>query len=294
MVSSRAPAAGQLDEALNASRTVNVFGPRSFSLRTQIRNIRLVMDHGDLIYTMTQHRVRVRYKQSMLGIGWAVFQPLALMAVYTVIFSMVAKVPSDGMPYAVFAFAALLPWSYFSTALTAAAGALVSHRDLITRVYFPREILPLTYALGCVLDLAIGMGVLGGLMLYHRIPLSWNVLFVFPLLLLMVLFTMDLSLILSSWQVRFRDIGLAMPLLLQLWMFATPVVYPLRAVPARLRWLYDLNPLVGIVENFRRVLLLRQPPDASSLLFSAVVAVALFPAGYALFKYMEADVADRI
>jgi lipopolysaccharide transport system permease protein len=250
--------------------------------------------YRDLLWTLSVHRVKVRYKQSVLGISWAILQPLSLMLIYTAIFSSVAKIKSDGVPYAVFAYSALLLWTAFSTALTNATNGLVSHQQLVTKVYFPREILPLTYVFASVFDFAIGSTVLAGLMIYYRVPLTLNILYAVPIIALLVAFATAAAFVFSATQVRFRDIGVAMPLLLQLWMFASPVVYPLSAVPQSIQPLYMLNPMAGIVDSFRRIVVQGLPPAGAPLATAAVVALVALPLSYMYFKHVESTVADVI
>jgi lipopolysaccharide transport system permease protein len=230
----------------------------------------------------------------VLGLAWAILQPLSLMLIYTVIFSVIAKVPSEGVPYAVFAYAALLPWTFFSSSLTNATQGLVSHSQLVTKVYFAREILPLTYVSAALFDFAVATTFLIALFFYYGVGLTSYVLCAIPILILLTALATAFSLFLSAMQVRFRDIGVAMPLLLQLWMFSTPVVYPLSAVPQRFRGLYVLNPLVGVIENFRRVVLQGVEPDFQSLAISAIAAAILLPLTYLYFKRVEATMADVI
>jgi lipopolysaccharide transport system permease protein len=278
----------------NRVRRVTVIRPPAFSLRVFDRALAELWHYFDLLVTLTVHRVKVRYKQSILGPTWAVLQPLSLMLIYTVIFSHIARMPSDGAPYAVFAYTALLPWTAFSTALTAATTGITNHSDLVKKVYFPREILPISYVIAAIVDLVIASIVLTALLLYYHIPLTLNALYVFPIILVMMLFVTAIVLFFSALQVRFRDVGVGMPLLLQLWMFATPVIYPLSAVPRNLRPLYDLNPMVGVIENFRRVVLQGVGPDFGSLLQAALVALILLPITYMFFKHVEATMADVI
>ncbi|MBA3440425.1 MAG: ABC transporter permease [Pyrinomonadaceae bacterium] len=275
-------------------RRVKVIRAPSFSVFDLLRGLVGLLQYKDLLYTLSVHRVKVRYKQSVLGFAWAILQPLSLMLIYTVIFSLIARMPSDGTPYAVFAYTALLPWTYFSTALTNATSGLVSHSNLITKVYFPREILPLTYVIAALFDLVVASSVLIGLLLYYRVPLTLNALYAVPVILVLTLFVTAMALFFSAMQVRFRDVGVAMPLLLQLWMFASPVVYPLSAVPARLQNLYMLNPMAGIIENFRRAVLQGIAPDFYSLGVSALISVILLFVAYIYFKHVEATIADII
>ena len=277
-----------------APRRVKVTRAPSFSVIDLLRNFTSLAQYKDLLYTLSVHRVKVRYKQSVLGIAWAVLQPLSLMLIYTAIFSLIARMPSDGTPYAVFAYTALLPWTYFSTALTNATTGLVSHSSLITKVYFPREILPLTYVIAALFDLVIASSVLIGLLLYYHVPFTVNALYAVPIILVLTLFVTAMALFFSAVQVRFRDVGVAMPLLLQLWMFASPVVYPLSSVPPRLQSLYMLNPMAGVIENFRRAVLQGTAPDFYSLSISALVSIVLLFVSYIYFKHVESTVADII
>lgn len=193
-----------------------------------------------------------------------------------------------------FALCGALNLDFFSTVSTSATNGLVSHTHLVTKVYFPREILPLTYVIAAVFDLLIASPVLLGLMIYYGVPLTFNALYAVPIVLIMAMFITGMALIFSAAQVRFRDIGMALPLLLQIWMFATPVVYPLSAVPERFRSLYMLNPMVGVIENFRRVLVEAAPPNFYEIGISALIALLLLPAAYIFFKHVEATIADVI
>jgi lipopolysaccharide transport system permease protein len=275
------------------ARRVKVIRPVSFSFRDLWTGLIGLADYRDLLVALSAHRLKVRYKQSVLGIAWAIIQPVALMLIYTLVFSLISRVKSTGVPYAVFAYAALLPWSFFSTALTNATNGLVSHAQLVTKVYFPREILPISYVVAALVDLLVASIVMTGLMFYYRIPLTMQALWILPITFVMTAFVSACALVFSAMQVRVRDIGMAMPLLLQLWMFASPVVYPLHQVPERYRELYLLNPMVGIIENFRAALL-GTPIDHHSLWISTVVAAVLLPLAYLYFKRIEATVADVI
>lgn len=275
-------------------RRLTVIRPVSWARFGLINDLKKLMQYRDLIYTLSIHRIKVRYKQSLLGISWAILQPFTMMLIFTIIFSMVAKMPSDGAPYAVFAYAALLPWTFFSTALANATNGLVSHTQLVTKVYFPREILPITYVIAALFDFLIASTVLAGLMIYFHITPTLKAIYALPITLVLTSFVTAMSLFFSATQVRFRDMGVAIPLLLQLWMFATPIIYPLSAVPDRLRPFYMLNPMVGVVENFRQVILYRTAPDARSLGLSALISFLLLVASYMYFKRMEATMADII
>ena len=277
-----------------AARRVTVIGPPVVSAPALWRRIVLLPRHGHLLAALTAHRIKVRYKQSVLGPLWAVLQPLAMMTIFAAVFSIVSPMPSGGHPYAIFAYTGLLPWTAFAGATAAASTSLVTHAALVTRVYFPREILPLSYVLVSLFDLVVASSVLGGMLAYYRVPLTVEALWVVPLLLLLAAATFAVSLLLCTINVRFRDIGVAMPLLLQAGMFASPVIYPLEAVPAAWRGLYVLNPMAGIVHGFRRALLDGAAPDPASLGASVAVVAVLLPAAYAWFKQVEATMADHV
>lgn len=276
------------------ARQVKVIQPPSLSLRDLRQGIVRLHEYGDLLWTLSAHRINVRYKQSLLGLAWAVVQPLALMLIYTLVFSRIAQVSSGSIPYPIFAYSALLPWTFFATALTNATNGLVSHAHLVTKVYFPREILPISYVVAALFDLLVASSVMAALMVWYHVPVTMQVLWLLPIVAVAATFVTAVSLVFSATQVRFRDIGMAMPLLMQLWMFASPVVYPLDQVPARFRSLYDLNPMVGIIENFRRVSVLGAAPDTHLLSFATLTSLVLLPLAYAYFKKVEATVADVI
>lgn len=276
-------------------RRVKVIKPASFAPSRIISDIVELIHYRDLLWTLGMHRIRVRYKQSVLGIAWAILQPLAMMLIFTLVFTVITRVPStSSLPYPVLVFPALMIWSYFSTSLTAATNGLVSHNQLVTKVYFPREILPLTYLFAGLFDFLIALPILLGMMVFYQVPITVNILYAFPILLIVTIFLASVSLLLSAVQVRFRDIGVALPLLLQIWMFASPVVYPLSAVPERFRDIYMLNPMAGTIENFRRIAVEGVAPDLTQLAISAVVAIIILPIAYLVFKHMEATVADII
>jgi len=280
--------------AIERERPVTVIRAPAFSPAAVLQGLSGLWQYRDLLLTLSAHRIKVRYKQSVLGIAWAVLQPLLLMLIYTLVFAVIARVPTGGTPYPIVAFTGLLLWSLFSTALTSSTTGLVSHSHLVTKVYFPREILPLTYVVAAVFDFLVATAVLVGLMVYYRVEPTVNILFALPIVVILVCLVTSMALIFSALQVRFRDIGVAMPLLLQLWMFASPVVYPLSAVPQRFRAAYALNPMVGIVDNFRTVLVYGAGPNFSTLAISAIISVVLLPLSYIYFKHVEATIADVI
>jgi lipopolysaccharide transport system permease protein len=281
-------------EERTAPRRQKIIRPVSYSPNIVLRGISELIAYRDLLYTLTIHRINIRYKQSALGLTWAVIQPLALMLVYTIVFSLFTKVPTGGAQYPVFVLAGILPWNFFQTAISTSATGFVSHTNIITKLYFPREILPFSYVLAGMVDLLIAAIILAIVMVFYHVHVTILAFYVIPILLIEMCLVAGFSLLLSALQVRFRDVGLALPLLFQLWTFASPVVYSLNNVPQRFRAWYIWNPMVGIVENFRRVLVQASAPDSQTLLVSTLFAIVLLVFGYVYFKYREATMADII
>jgi lipopolysaccharide transport system permease protein len=277
-----------------ASRPITVIEPPALSWQLVGRSIAVLPRYFDLLYTLTAHRIKVRYKQSLLGPAWAIFQPLAMMLVFAAVFSTVVEGPTSGHPFPVFAYSALLPWTAFAAAVGSASTSLVAHAGLVTRVYFPREILPVTYIAAAIFDLAVASTVLMAMVVYYGIEVTAALLWVLPILGLLAGVALTVSLALCAVHTRYRDVGVAMPLLLQLWFFASPVLYPLAAVPAAWRSAYTLNPMAGIVDGFRSAVLEGRTPDLAALGSSrAVVAVGL-PIAYLWFKHVDATMADLV
>lgn len=279
-------------DAVDVERPVTVRRPN----RRQgiAADLRALAGHFDLFRTLTAHRIRVRYKQSVLGVCWALLQPVGLMLIFTLVFGRIARVPSEGIPYSLFVYSGLVLWSFFATAVGSATHALVAHGQLITKVYFPREILPLTYVAAALFDLCIGGALLGALLAYHGRTPGWSIVFALPAVITVAALVTATALLLSAVQVRFRDVGLAVPLLLYLWMFSTPIAYPLSGVPSAYRPWFMLNPLTGLVESFRGAVVHGAVPDLQMLVVPVFTAAVLLPLSYVLFKRVEATMADVI
>ena len=279
-------------------RPTVVYEPPALRHIQPIAALRNLHQFWDLFVTLSLHRINVRYKQSRLGILWAVIQPLAMMVVFTLMFTLVRANPGGPVPFPLFAYAALVPWTMFSSGLSAASSALTSHASLLTKVAFPREILPLTYIVAAIVDFALGSLVLVALMAWFGVAPTSSAFWAIPSIAILIAFLVGLAFLLAAVQVRYRDVALAMPVLLQVWLFASPVLYSLDAVkaalPNSLYFLYTLNPLAGIVDAFRRALVLHQMPDIPALATSAVVAALLLPIAYVYFKYVELTVADTV
>jgi lipopolysaccharide transport system permease protein len=249
--------------------------------------------YRELLYFLTWRDLKVRYKQTAVGAAWAVIQPFLTMVVFSVFFGRLAQIPSDGIPYPVFSFAALLPWGFFANAVGRSSNSLVSSAHLISKVYFPRLVVPISSVLSGLFDFAIAFVVLLGLMLFYRMwPTPATLLL--PLFLLLALITaLGVGLWLSSLNARYRDVGYVVPFMTQLWLFATPVAYPSSLVPEPWRTLYGLNPMVGVVEGFRWALLGTDPPGPM-LAVSALVSVALLVSGCLYFRRTEKTLADVV
>jgi lipopolysaccharide transport system permease protein len=271
-----------------------VIRPASASLVSLRQHLAILPEYADLFLTLSAHRINVRYRQTALGVIWAVLHPLAMMIIFTAVFSVLARMPSDGLPYGLFAYTALLPWTFFATAFTTATNSLVAHGQLITKVFFPREILPATYIVAALFDFAIGFVVLLLLMGWYGVALTSQALNIVPIVLVLVAWVSAVSLVMCALQVRWRDVGVAMPLVVQLWMFASPVIYPLSVVPPDWRAWYLLNPMAGIIESFRAVLLHGVPPDPVPLRYAVAITAVGLPFAYLFFKRAEATMADLI
>jgi lipopolysaccharide transport system permease protein len=286
-----------LDNDLDAghlSRPIKVIRPPVLSASLIFSSVKTLLLYADLLHTFTMLRLTVRYKQSVLGWIWAALQPLALMIVYTVIFSRVAKVSSDGTPYPVFVLTGLLPWALFSSAITTATAGLTNYSHLVTKVYFPREIIPLSYVAAAVVDFILASFLLGGFMIYYKAPVTWNVLYAVPIIGLLTAFTTAVALVFSALNVRLRDVSMAMPLFLQVWMWTTPTAYSLQSVPAEMRRIYLANPLAALIESFRCVVLRGDSPDAGTVTLAGAITLISLVAAYAGFKKLEATMADFI
>ena len=274
---------------------VLVIRPPGRPLAGLVRHLRALPRYADLLYVLTAHRVRVRYKQSALGLAWAVLQPLLLMVIFTMVYALIARrTSSGGLPYPVFVYAAILPWTFFATSVTNATSSLVGHANLVTKVWFPRELLPVSYVTAAIFDFAVASILLFVLMGWHGVGLEATAWLGLPIVGLIALLALAVGLLTAAIQVRFRDIGLAVPLLLQVWMFLSPVIYPVEQVPARFRGLYALNPMAGLVDGFRRATVQGQAPDWALLAGSAATIAVLLPSAYLFFKWVEATLADRM
>jgi len=249
--------------------------------------------YRELLYFLAWRDVMIRYKQTLLGAAWAVIQPVMTMVIFTLFFGKLAKVPSDGIPYPVFAYAGLLPWTFFSNAITASSNSLVGSANLISKVYFPRVMIPTAAICAGLVDYAISFVMLAGLMAWYRVPLTSDALLLVPLTLLTTLLALAVGMWMSGLNVKYRDIRHALPFVIQLWMFASPIIYPSSMVPEKWRWVLWLNPMAGLIEGYRAALFHRPEQWGSLGVATGIVVAMLTYAAYS-FRHMEREFADII
>jgi lipopolysaccharide transport system permease protein len=257
-------------------------------------DLKAIWQYRELLYFLVWREVKVRYKQTVLGIAWAVLQPLMTMAIFTVIFGMFVNVPSDGLPYPLFALVALLPWAYFSEAMTRSSVSLVGDAQLIRKVYFPRLILPLAAVVSPAVDFLLAFTLLLALMAWYGLSPTWGIIMLPGFLLLGLVTALAVGLWLSALNVRYRDVRHTVPFLTQCWMYASPVAYPVSVVPEGWRALYGLNPMAGVIEGFRWALLGKESPDVGVMTVSVIAVIGLLIGGVIFFKHMEQTFADVI
>jgi lipopolysaccharide transport system permease protein len=245
-----------------------------------------------LLWVLSLSQIQVRYKQSVLGLAWAVVQPLAMMFIFTLIFSVLLKVPSDGIPYPIFSYSALMFWAFFSGSLNGAIPSLEANAGLIKKIYFPREFFPISTIFAAMFDLVIAFFIFLGMMFYFEVHFTLNILYVIPLLTIQTIFMMGVCFIFSALNAYYRDIRYALPLVIQVWMYATPIIYPLSTIPARFQTYYALNPMTGLIESYRNVLVKGIGPEGFFVGVAAAGAVFILIVGYLYFKRIEMTFAD--
>jgi lipopolysaccharide transport system permease protein len=257
-------------------------------------NLRDLWEYRELLYFLTWRDIKVRYKQTILGAAWAILQPFFTMVVFSLFFGKLAKVPSDNIPYPIFSYTALVPWQFFANGLTNSSNSLVTSVNLITKVYFPRLVVPISAVLSGVVDFVLAFVVLLGMMLFYGIVPTKAVIWLPALLLLALVTSLGAGLWLTAMNVQFRDVRYAVPFLVNAWMFATPIAYPSSLLHEPWRTLYGINPMVGVVEGFRWALLGTETAPGPIVIVSAVVAVGLLISGAFYFRRMEKTFADVI
>ncbi|MBN1668067.1 MAG: ABC transporter permease [Anaerolineales bacterium] len=260
----------------------------------QLVDWRELWQYRDLFRFLVWRDVKTRYAQSILGVGWAVIQPVFSMIVFTIVFGRLARVNSDGVPYAIFNYTAMVPWTYFSSSLSAATGSLISSSSMLTKVYFPRLVIPFAPVLAKLVDFGIAFLILIGMMVFYRMVPNWNALALPLLVLLMMLTASGMGMWLTALSVQYRDINYAMSFVIQLLMYAAPVVYPTSNVPEQFRIFYALNPMVGVIEGFRAALLGTIPMPWDWIGVGTGVAIVIMLSGIFYFRRMERIFADVV
>jgi lipopolysaccharide transport system permease protein len=248
----------------------------------------------ELLYFLVWRDLKVRYKQTVIGVAWVVVQPLLTVLIFSMFFGRLVKMPSEGLPYPLFYYCALLPWTYFASALNGATQTIVEHERVITKVYFPRVLLPSASVVSGLVDASVSFIILLGMALYYHISPRATTLLLPLFLLLAVITALGAGLWLSAMNALYRDVRHAIPFLIQLWMFLSPVAYPSSVVPAKWRWLYGLNPMAGVIEGFRWALTGHGQAPTSLMLTSVAMVLIMFAGGLMYFKSMEGSIADRI
>lgn len=257
-------------------------------------NLRELWDYRELLMFLTWRDIKVRYRQTVLGAAWAILQPLTAMVIFSIVFGQLAKLPSDGIPYPIFTFTALLPWNLFSGALTRATASLVSSSNLLSKVYFPRVIIPLSASLGALVDFGFSFLILLGMMVWYGI-VPTSRLFILPFLLVLAfLAAFGIGLWLSALNVRYRDVNYIIPFVVQVWLYASPVAYSSTLIPAQWQWLYGLNPMVGVIEGFRWALLGTSWEPGGLILLSTLIVLFVLLTGLFYFHRMEDTFADIV
>lgn len=247
-----------------------------------------------LLFSWIERDLRLRYKQTLLGGLWAILQPLALMLLFVLVFSVFVTLPSDGIPYPIFSYTALLPWTFFSTSVTFGVNSLVNNINLVTKIYFPREILPIASIGAALVDFGVASGILIILLVAYRIPFYLTLLWVPLLLLIQTIFISGVILIASMMNAFYRDVRFIIPLFIQMLMYASPIIYPLSSVPEKIRPIYLLNPMAGLIDSYRRVILKGIPPDPVVLAIATLISLVLLILGYLYFKSAERALPDVI
>jgi lipopolysaccharide transport system permease protein len=278
--------------SIASGRPIQVIRPVRSAGDIIINGILSLVQSVGLLRAMTVTHLKMRYRYSMLGWCWALLQPLTLMVLYTLVFSRLVNFSDDSPPYALFVFAGLTPWAFCSTAISTSAAGMLNHRSLMATVYFPREIVPISFVVASLIDPAIAFIVLLTMMAYYSIPISVTVLLTIPIFVILAILVISICLCVSSIQVRIRDINVALPLVLQVLVFTTPTVYPASAVPASLQGLYWLNPFAILVQSFRQAVIGGGVPLAGDLLYCTVWAFVCFLVAYLVFKKIEPTIVD--
>lgn len=263
-------------------------------IKKGIKNMRLLWDYRELLWNLANREITQRYKQSALGYAWVILNPLFQLIVMSFVFDIILKIPSLGVPFILFLSAALLPWNLFTQSLTSSSNVLVSNSNLITKIYFPREILVYSTLLAKLVDFGFSCLVFLAFLLYFRMPVTVYYLWVPVVLLIQLMLMAGISLLVAAFNLFYRDIQYLLNLVILLWMYVTPIMYPIEIIPEKYRFIFSLNPMAVIVNAYRQVLLSNKGPNLASLGLAALVSFSIFAIGFTLFKKMEGEFADYV
>ncbi len=256
-------------------------------------DLRDLWAHRELLYFLIWRDLKIRYKQTLLGASWVIIQPFFMMLIFTLFFGMLVRVPSDGIPYPLFVYSGLFLWTFFSNAVISSSGSVVASSNLVTKIYFPRLLIPISTVGARLVDIAITFLILIGLMFYYEVALTWSVVILPVLIAMVVLLALGIGTWASALNVKYRDVGVALPVLMQFWMYASPIIYPASLVPTNWQWLYFLNPVAAIVENLRAALLGLEF-NWSALAISAITILIILVCSTYTFRRVEKSFADII
>ena len=273
---------GEFDYIIHPRR--NIF---DFSLKR-------LWESGELLYFLTWRDFKIRYKQAIIGAGWAIVKPLLFMLIFVVVFGTFVRVPTGDVPYSIFVYTGLLPWTFVSTVIGTASASLFTNAPLLTKIYFPRLVLPLSSSLLALMDLVVSLPILFGFMLWFDMPITWRVLLLPVLLGLMFLLSLGIGLVMAALHVKYHDVGMLLPLLLQVWMYASPIIYPIQVVSSAWLPIYSLNPLVGLIQGVRWALVGEPSPTAGMMISSVVITLVVLVGGVIFFQYAEDTFADVV
>jgi lipopolysaccharide transport system permease protein len=287
----KTPALLKKSDSLVLEEITVEIGPRRSLFSLELKDL---WHYRELLFFLTWRDIKVRYKQTVLGVAWAILQPFLTMVIFSFIFGNLANLPSEGIPYPIFTYTALLPWQLFAFALTSASNSLIMSQSLITKVYFPRLIIPLASILTGVVDFFFAFIVLMGMMIYYKIPLTWRILTVPAFILLAIITALAVGLWLSAMNVKYRDVRQMVPFLTRFWEYATPIAYSITLIPEKWQVIYSLNPMTGVVEGFRWALLGKTVSVGPLVIISIVIVVMLLASGLVYFRHMEDEFADVI
>jgi len=259
-----------------------------------VSHIKELVSYRELLWIWTVRTIKVKYKQSLLGVAWAILQPLSTTILFAVIFSRFVRVDTGGVPYPIFYYSALLPWTFLSTSISFAVPSMVSNMKLVTKIYFPREILPVAAVIASLVDFLFASIIFAGMMILYRMPVTPGMLLLPLVIAIQILLTLGIVLAASAVNVFYRDVRFLVPLGVQLWLYLTPIIYPVSLVPEQWRMLYMLNPMAGLIDAYRRIVLQGQLPQWNYLGLAVLISILTFFAGYRYFKHVEWQFADII